>query len=132
MENTIENRHRFFSLYFGQDVYMFNDAHPCINPMTYWNIIENETEENDFLLLKPLSSISDEDAIEIRKLNGNITANNKLVGHTLVHWLYKEGTSRDIPFEAVDYLRSKGYALPWMGLSVETLVEYGWVKLKTE
>ena len=29
-----------------------------------------------------------------------------------------------------DYLRSKGYALPWMDLLVEDLVEYGWVKLK--
>jgi hypothetical protein len=33
-------------------------------------------------------------------------------------------------FELHDYLRSKGYALPWMGLSVDELVEYGWVKLK--
>ena len=30
----------------------------------------------------------------------------------------------------VDYLRSKGYALPWMDLSVEDLVKYGWIKLK--
>lgn len=32
----------------------------------------------------------------------------------------------------IDYLRSKGYALPWMGLSVEDLVNAGWVKLKGE
>ena len=29
-----------------------------------------------------------------------------------------------------DYLRSKGYALPYMGLSVEKQIEYGWIKLK--
>lgn len=29
-----------------------------------------------------------------------------------------------------DYLRSRGYALPWFGLSVEELVNRGWVKLK--
>lgn len=29
-----------------------------------------------------------------------------------------------------DYLRSKGYAVPWRDLSVEDLVSYGWVKLK--
>lgn len=29
-----------------------------------------------------------------------------------------------------DYLRSKGYAVPFMGLSVETLIEYGWVRLR--
>lgn len=29
-----------------------------------------------------------------------------------------------------DYLRSKGYVLPYMDLSVEDLIEYNWVKLK--
>lgn len=29
-----------------------------------------------------------------------------------------------------DYLRSQGYALPWMGLSIDDLIKYGWVKLK--
>lgn len=31
---------------------------------------------------------------------------------------------------AYDYLRSKSYALPWMGLSVEKQEEYGWIKIK--
>lgn len=30
----------------------------------------------------------------------------------------------------VDFLRSKGYALPYMGLSVDQQISYGWVKLK--
>ncbi|MDV3490968.1 hypothetical protein CMV03_07160 [Elizabethkingia anophelis] len=30
----------------------------------------------------------------------------------------------------IDYLRSRGYALPWMEISVQKLIEYGWVKLK--
>ena len=32
--------------------------------------------------------------------------------------------------QSLDYLRSKGYAPPYMDLSVEDLVEYGLVKLK--
>ena len=32
--------------------------------------------------------------------------------------------------QSLDYLRSKGYALPYMDLSVEDLVEYNWIKLK--
>jgi len=48
----------------------------------------------------------------------------------MVHWLNVKGTNRDIPFEAVDFLRSKGYALPFMGLSVDELVNYGWIKFK--
>jgi len=36
-----------------------------------------------------------------------------------------------IPMYAIiDFLRSKGYALPFMGLSVEQQIEYGWSKLK--
>lgn len=28
-----------------------------------------------------------------------------------------------------DFLRSRGYVLPWMGLSVDEMVEAGWIKL---
>lgn len=31
-----------------------------------------------------------------------------------------------------DYLRSRGYALPWMGVSVEEQIKRGWIKLKTK
>ena len=31
----------------------------------------------------------------------------------------------------IDYLRSKGYALPWLGLSVEEMIEAGWIKIKS-
>lgn len=30
----------------------------------------------------------------------------------------------------VDYLRSNGYALPWNGITVEEMIEFGWIKLK--
>lgn len=32
-------------------------------------------------------------------------------------------------WKALDYLRSKGYALPFMGFSVDKMVEAGWIKL---
>lgn len=32
----------------------------------------------------------------------------------------------------LDYLRSQGFAMEWMGLSVSKLVSYGWIKLKTD
>lgn len=39
--------------------------------------------------------------------------------------------SRPVPYIAiVDFLRSKGYALPWNGISVEEQIEFGWIKLK--
>jgi hypothetical protein len=45
-----------------------------------------------------------------------------------------EQIAQNIPipiYFITDYLRSKGYALPFMGLSVEQQISYGWVKLKT-
>lgn len=40
-------------------------------------------------------------------------------------------SEKPIPYIAiVDYLRSKSYAIPYNGLSVDQLIKYGWVKLK--
>lgn len=106
--------------------------------------------------LTPLSQITDEDAIEITKIS---ICRDPFVVHVRRHesgeieienisqhstwtlfisdvWIYFQcGSSRSYVdstsmLEIYDYLRSKGYALPWMGLSVDELVEYGWVKLK--
>ncbi len=40
-------------------------------------------------------------------------------------------SAKPIPYIAiVDYLRSKGYALPYNGISVKELVQFGWVILE--
>ena len=62
------------------------------------------------LLLKPISKITDEEreyCISIGK------------GHSCQNFQQNQ----------VDYLRSKGYALPFMEHSVEDLVSFGWVRL---
>lgn len=106
--------------------------------------------------LTPLSQITDEDAIEITKISicrnpfavhvrrndcGEIEIENISQHSTWklfisgIYIYFKCGNSRrevdsTTMLAIYDYLRSKGYALPWMGLSVDELVEYGWVKLK--
>jgi hypothetical protein len=50
---------------------------------------------------------------------------NFKTSRSIHHWV---GTKK-IGSKECDYLRSKGYALHWMDLSVEDLVEYGWIKL---
>jgi hypothetical protein len=75
-----------------------------------WNIWD---EVN--LLLTPLSLISEEDAIEVDRMVGYMPTG-------IADWAFTN---------AADYLRSKGYALPWMGLSVDQLEAAGWIKLKT-
>lgn len=42
---------------------------------------------------------------------------------------HEDNQTQGVSPNAYDYLRSKGYVLPWMGLSVEEMIEAGWIKL---
>lgn len=120
LEDTLGNKARFFVLYWGQKVQSYK--------LTYaWRQdVEVSGLASGFLRLTPLSQITDEDA----KMCSNYFPRRK--GDSWVN-SYKEKflvkQAEEIT-KASDYLRSKGYAVPWMGLSVDDLVSYGWVKLK--
>ena len=121
-ENTLENKAKFFAQYWGQHVlYFSSDFLRKIDNLTL-----DSVENDDYLELKPLSQISDEDAIKISKEFPNFKSDIR----NSVKELFQEFDVLELSMETGDYLRSKGYALPWMDLSVEDLVEYGWVKLK--
>ena len=143
MKNTLENKAKFFVQYWGQYVlYFTSDFLRKIDNLTL-----DSVENDDFLELKPLSQISDEDAIELMRLKieskgvvdiETIEIENKtLDGYTFIVKYKNWGDERvgfifnghTNPLSFYDFLRSKGYALPWMDLSVEDLIEYGWVKL---
>lgn len=69
MKNTLENKAKFFAQYYGQLVYK-NYQEPlglqrCQNDK---RLRISNTLKNSWLELKPLSSISDEDAIEVAKI----------------------------------------------------------------
>ena len=148
MENTLENKAKFFALYWGIKAMRcktFNatTGHGLSGLMNV-DVNSETIKENWFLELKPLSSISDEDLEYIRPLVGydNTPLGIGLVKRFLtVLWM----DSDDINYFAItdtrptlkvlaiiDFLRSRGYALPWMCLSVEELINRGWVKLKGE
>ena len=121
-ENTLENKARFFAQYWGQHVlYFSSDFLRKIDNLTLDSI-----ENDDFLELKPLSQISDEDAIEISKFYPSFGSDIR----NAVKELFQEWNVLELSIETGDFLRSKGYALPYMDLSVEDLIEYGWIKLK--
>ena len=147
MENTLENKSKFFALYWGIEE-TGSDNYSHIMPDS-WNEFPYFIG-NQYLILTPLSQISDEDAIEVARIlygeSDNFAIEFNAAGITSVspygltcygntidiNWsgevFYEAASSMSI-LKAYDYLRSKGYALTWMGLSVEQLVEYGWVKL---
>jgi hypothetical protein len=109
MKNTLENKAKFFAQYWGQKVLNFNDSGAISNARYE---VQGDMDENMFLELKPLSIISDEDAVKLGYGNSQ---------HLRSSILYN-----------IDELRQLGYAIDWCGLSVEQLVEYGWIKLKAQ
>jgi hypothetical protein len=116
------------------DLGMVND---CIGLLLEDEIdISNHTNyspDEISLLLKPLSEITDEDAIEIGKI--------LISPHAIYHvsnkeWLIKNykywienglvavySSNAKSTLQAYQYLQSKGYALPYMEYSVEYLVK---------
>ena len=164
MKNTLENKAKFFAQYYNQDI-MY-----CLGLDGYYksSVYDLRTITNyDYIELKPLSSISDEDAIEVAKLahqindgweiekrdpktiflkrNGNVNdvfglriglfysadmtawhrfmptkRREKTEQYPVNLCIYNLTDTKPLPYIAiVDYLRSKGYALDWNGISVK-------------
>ncbi|MDP9954715.1 hypothetical protein J2X97_000352 [Epilithonimonas hungarica] len=141
MENTLKNKSKFFAQYWGQRN-ILSPLHRNPEPFASHNLT-TEYLKDYVLQLKHLLTISNEElitAIKILDTNDEFTELGSLqIGREIIQIvddINSEVARNDIHpqyiFYFADYLRSKGYALPWMGLSVEKLVEYGWVKLKTE
>jgi hypothetical protein len=111
MENTLENKARFFALYYGQKVLCIRKSNEPKLYVGFDDFTPKEKLQTDYLELKPLSLITDED--------------NKYVSKIM-----QETDFSDSDYGALhtaDYLRSKGYALPFMGLSIEKQIEYNWI-----
>ena len=131
-ENTLENKAKFFAQYWGQHLIIMGSFLRIIDHVTLCNI-----ENDDILQLKPLSKISDEDAKEsgyylgrVINIEGILQNSNGEIAKQVFNNYSRVGLLNQIPSGCVDYLRSKGYALPYMDLSVEDLIEYGWIKLE--
>lgn len=145
-ENTLENKAKFFAQYWWQEVFLLNNNKYRITKSRF----NAETLKQEcYLELKPLSQISDEDVIEGITYLYNITREelgeileikhydtfssittigigcNFKTSRSIPHW----GGTKKIGSVEADYFRSKGYALHYMDLSVEELIEYGWIKL---
>lgn len=149
MENTLENKSKFFALYLSQHVVKWHKRNSHTPAYLHFSLLDVKNINKEYLELKPLSSISDEDAIEVARLCGLANAcirestEDRLglyddtyilrINYNGYIYLLKSGSLyHQMTLRCYDFLRSKGYALPWMGLSVEEQVNRGWVKLKEE
>lgn len=131
-EITLENKAKFFAQYWGQKVLSWGEV--VVDPMYKWrNIPKMKTSSFTSIILKPLSSISDEDCVLCHKMYFRYTEDQKLNEHSISFVKkYIIEPKEFIMNTILDYLRSKGYALPWMGISVEEMVDAGWIKLQIE
>ena len=88
--------------------------------LTEWETITDIS----YLELKPLSSITDEAAIDLAEILG--WSRKDLYKRYIVRSHTLGGLLSQIE---LDFLRSRGYALPWMSISVEQQIKFGWIKL---
>ena len=127
-ENTIDKKVKFFSIYWGLCIVNFRGKIISVHCA-----IDEKPIADCFLELKPLESISDEDAINIGKYRYNYPKMMTYteIGKCIISDYLNRSSKVEFQLEQyeIDYLRSKGYALPWMDLSVQDLINYGWVKL---
>jgi len=129
MENNLENKETFFYVYGKQKVLVRNIIAEEYKELRICTAFEwDGWLSTSHLLLTPLSQITDDDAIEVALLNHNDPNDERV---NMVQF-GRAIASRNTEFRhgTADYLRSRGYALPYMSLSVEQQIEYGWIKLR--
>ena len=113
---------RFFAQYWGTKTLYVGGVGKVEIGNGGWNL----KHPDFFLQLKPISKITDKDAEHIMQLEGFIDG---FLSDDFLNFLNDLKKGHCNKFQVVDYLRSKGYALPFMDYSVDDLVSFGWVQL---
>lgn len=108
MENTLENKTKFFAQYWGQNVMM--EQGKRLNRYTVGGLDEGFPDH--WLELKNIDYITDEEA--------------DMLGFDDVNHFFISGSADSMK----DELRLLGFAVEWAGWSVEELISFGWIKLK--
>lgn len=132
MKNILENKAKFFAQYFGQYI-VTSKGEPAKWRVLSFSLL-GESVLSTHLELKPLSDISDEDALKLYHLHsGNIGYDYTQDFYSPLemarHWIDKDPTESMYKYtNQADYLRSKGYLVPFNGLSVEEIIKRGWAK----
>lgn len=141
MENNLTDKALFFAHYLKQEIFMmpdwehFNDKRQMpVDPV--YLIRGSYNLKAGYLVLTPLQAITDEDAVEVARIGCFIEVDiisfyESEDGLTwTIKFKNKNSHTEPTPSFVLDYLRSRSYALPFMGVSVETLVQWKWIKLK--
>jgi hypothetical protein len=126
MEDTIENKMRFFAQYWGQKVKRsYMPEQTSLETIGYQIFHIGHLIINGYLELKSVENIDRDDAVDY------------LIGISVTPEMWhiqsfidsaKDEYNTDLYL--ADFLRSKGYALQFGSANVENLINMGWIKIK--
>ena len=132
-ELDLFQKQKFYAQYYGTKTF-YSRKHNLIRSELSLTYPELSTFEGGYLLLRPISQITDEEAIELNNLvSPQFTDKAFLIGwfekvlSNESHYKYNPIRWMEITY----YLRSRGFAIPFMGYSVDELETAGWIKLKS-
>ena len=141
-KSTNDIKSRFFAQYFGQNILGFvgNQIDYKVYPhvLTKNKNWSNRTQniENQFIVLKSLSKITNEDAEKLQYTLVNVVGLDGLIRQNSIE-LVKEVVSNYeqidclfmLPSSFADLSRELGYAIDWNNYKVSKQIELGWVQL---
>lgn len=123
--NDQELKQKFFFLYVGQKCTSTDnkydnipfDGYTLISILEYWS----RHQDKICLLLKDLKNLTDEHAQQLMRTPSE---NFKSAKDFLIFYIATDFMTQ----QEVDTLRSLGYLVPFMNMSVKELLEKGWAK----
>lgn len=123
MKNTSENKARFFNIYRGLPVFYIEGLDKLKTKP------HDEILVDDHVILRSISSLTDDEIIECCRLMEFSDWDNHLYLQERKQTIIKAALCGALWQKCTDYIRSIGILIPFMGLSTETIIEYGWAKL---
>jgi hypothetical protein len=125
---NLELKEKFFAQYWEQ-TYIYKNQYGTFkgslsDDNSIYHFKNHIKNENTCLLLKDVTKVLGNDSIEISKIMG--------ANHEVTQPLKYLSFNHENAIKTIDYLRSKGYAIPFMEYSVDDLISFGWVRLQAE
>lgn len=140
--NTNEIKSKLFALYWGLEIFRYYTVEK-LTPQSksikvdHISLYPTYSFNDGYLLLKDLSNITDEESKKVCELQ------EYLITDFPIHFCLKDEFTvcinskisdnyEVVNINTIDYLRSRGYAVPFMGISVEQMIEWNWIKIETK
>jgi hypothetical protein len=126
-QNVVKSR--FFAQYWGTKTLYIGGVGLVEVGAGGWNL----KHPDFFLQLKPLSQAKRDDLLKAYYMiweEGDLEDLEKDYKEAK-EWFNNYGSKNFVKFnqEQVDFLRHNGYAIPFMGYSVQDLISFGWLQL---